>query len=37
MQGVEEQEESPVLFPLTHSNTGLHNQVLRRVAADARY
>lgn len=35
MRGAE--EESPVLFPLTHSSTGLQNQVLRRVGADVPY
>lgn len=34
MQGAEEEEGSPVLFPLIHPSTGLHNQVLRSVGAD---
>lgn len=37
MRGAKEEEGSPVLFPLAHPSTGLHNQVLRSVGADVPY
>lgn len=37
MRGAKEAEGSPVLFPLAHPSTGVHNQVLRSVGADVPY